>query len=144
MKKHKVKLVNVHEDVITLNVDGVPCSYFISRPQPLDVKDTNMLRAVMDTQFLGAMTAALYPSSFLSRLFGWFRGLRGAVLCHIIRTDGRCFDELVAPGHTPKMFGQAVADFVEKVGVEVDIDEKTKGVVLLKSDVDKIRKGKTY
>jgi len=39
------------------------------------------------------------------------------------------------------VFGQAVADFVEKVGVEVDIDEKTKGVVLLKSDVDKIRKG---
>ena len=139
--KHKVKLLSTHEDLITLKVDGVLCRYLIGRPQPLSPADTGMLRNVLDTRFLDAMTAMVYPSNFLSRLFGWFRGLRGAVLCYIIRTDGHCFSELVTPGHTPKVFGQAVADFVEKVGVEVDIDEKTKGVVLLKSDVDKIRKG---
>ena len=125
--KHKVKYIGTHEDIITLRVDGVPCSYLIQRPQPLGSADATMLRNVMDTKYIELLTASVGfvhprrdPWAFLAKLFSgvWERRARVS------------------------LFGEAVADYIEKVGVEVDIDEKTRGVVLLKSDIGEIRKGR--
>ena len=124
--KHKVKLMHVHEDTITLKVDGVLCSYLIQRPQPLSFADANMLRATMDTRLLESLVASsgfVSPSRRLTSI-AW----------NFIKAFGGRKSELL-------LFGQAVADYIEKVGVEVDIDKETKGVVLLKTDVDRIRKG---
>ena len=42
------------------------------------------------------------------------------------------------------VFSEAVADYIEKVCIEVDISKKVKSFVLLKSDIEKIREGKIY
>jgi len=140
--KHKVKLVGVKGEIITLKVDGVPCAYFIQRPTPLTSQDSFRLRTVMDTRMLESLLLTSLPGNFVSRLVCKLRGLSGAVLVRTVRTDGHCFDELVSPGNVPKSFGEAVADYIKKVGVEMNIDKKTKGIVILKSDVDKIKEGR--
>ena len=38
--------------------------------------------------------------------------------------------------------GERIADYIEKVGIKLDIDESVKGVVLLETDVEKIREGR--
>ena len=72
------------------------------------------------------------------------RGLRNVVLVRTVQSDGQSFDELVKPGKISRswasVYRESVADYIEKVGVEVDIGE-TKCVVLSKHEVEKIRKG---
>ena len=143
--KHKVKLVKVVDDVITLKVDGALCNYLIQRPQPLGSADVASLRSMMDEKFLSAMTRSLYTNrGFLRNLFYGLRGLGGAVLTYVVHADGRVFEKFVKPEYASKTFGEAVADYIEKVCIEVDISEKVKSFVLLKSDIDKIRKGEIY
>ena len=140
--KHKVKLVRVEGEVMTLSVDGVLCSYLIQRSSPLSSQDAAMMRSVMDTQFLEALkSSVLSPVGFWRGLLLKLRGLSGYVLTRVVRPDGKVFEEFVKPENVSKSFGEMVADYIRNVSVEVDIDKKTKGVVMLKSDVDKIRKG---
>ena len=54
--KHKVKLVSVHEDIITLKVDGVLCSYLVQRPQPLSPADARMLQTVMNNRLFESLS----------------------------------------------------------------------------------------
>lgn len=140
--KHKVKLTKVDGDFFDCLVDGVKCRYLIQRPQPLGSQDVAMLHGVMDTRFLETLTSSmLTPTGFWKGLLLKFRGLSGYVLTRVVQSDGKVFEEFVKPGNVSKSFGEGVADYIKKVGVEVSIDKKTKGVVILKSDVDKIRKG---
>jgi len=140
--KHKVKLVRVEGEVMTLSVDGVLCSYLIQRSSPLSSQDAAMMRSVMDTQFLEALkSSVLTPVGFWRSLLLKFRGFSGYVLIRIVQSDGKVFEEFLKLGNVSKSFGEIVADYIKNVGVGVDIDKKTKGVVILKSDVDKIRKG---
>ncbi len=146
--KHKVKLVKVINDNIILKVDGTLCEYLIQRPQPLSPVDAKMLRGVMDERFLSAMSHSLSASytnwGFLRNLLYRLRGLGGAVLTYVVHADGRACATFVKPGYVLKTFGESVADYIEKVSIEVDISKKVKSFVLLKSDIDKIRKGEIY
>ncbi len=146
--KHKVKLVKVVNENIILKVDGALCEYLIQRPQPLSPVDAKMLRGVMDERFLSAMSHSLNASytnwGFLRNLLYRLRGLGGAVLTYVVHADGRAFETFVKPGYVLKTFGESVADYIERVCVEVDISKKVKSFVLLKSDIDKIRKGEIY
>jgi hypothetical protein len=118
----KLKLVKVEDDFFECLVDGVLCRYLIQRPQPLDVRDAAMLRNVMDTHFLETL-ARPARASFFQR-----------------------FEGLVRPGKASRSWAAAyresVADYIEKVGVEVALDGGAKGVVLLRADIDKIREGR--
>ncbi len=150
--KHKVKLLKVQGDFFDCLVDGERCRYFIQRPQPLSCYDALMLRDVMDSEFLKEVntrfTKSCIHSTWIQSVSPWrwlllkFWGLSGHILTRIIHADGRVVEEFVLPHGVSKSFGQMVTDYIDKVGVEVDIDKKTRGVVVLKSDVDKIREGK--
>ena len=128
MKKHKVKLVDVCGDVILLRIDGELCSYLIQRPQPLSFVDSTMLRSMRDASTLEALArvhvAMARPHE---RLLQWFFGLWRH------RVD--------VPFSLPSN-GERIADYIEKVGIKLDIDESVKGVVLLETDVEKIREGR--
>ena len=124
--KHKVKLVGVQGDIIHLKVDGASCSYLIQRPLPLSFADP---------------IESLFQSSGMMRprrrLLQWFSGL------------WRRKVEFTSLPHTSTMQslfprsinGERIADYIEKVGIKLDIDEEVKGVVLLESDVERIRGG---
>jgi len=121
--KHRVKLLRVHDDYFDLLVDGVQCSYLIQRPQPLGIGDAALLRSTMDTRLIESLAQAS----------GLVRPKRGML---------QWFCDLWNHRSSVHLFGESVASYIEKVGVVVNINKKTKGVVLLKSDVDKIREGK--
>jgi len=175
--KHKVKLVKVVDDVITLRVDGVLCAYLIQRPQPLSFADAALLRGVMDTSLLKVLTESCGWMMPQSRLRRWFLGLikLGVIICVLSMAavafsiygflafhDGMyvlggvcgivgfvcgvymCREKSSKQRVKAPLFSVAVADYIEKVCIEVDISEKVKSFVLLKSDIDKIRKGEIY
>ena len=135
--KHKVKLVGVQGDIIHLKVDGASCSYLIQRPLPLSFADPNMLRSVMDTRLLESLFQSSGMMRPRRRLLQWFSGL------------WRRKVEFTSLPHTSTMQslfprsinGERIADYIEKVGIKLDIDEEVKGVVLLESDVERIRGG---
>jgi len=142
--KHRVKVVSAKNDVITLKVDGVLCSYLVQRPQPLTIADTGLLKVAMDTNILECMSRELPMYTLVGiwqRLLLKLRGLGGYVLTRVVHSDGRVFEEFVRPGCVSRSFGETVADYLVAIGVEVDIDKETKGVIILKSDVDKVREG---
>lgn len=146
--KHKVKLTKVVGDVITLDVDGVLRSYLIQRPQPIGLGDAMLLRSMKDERFLSAMTQSLSATytnwGFLRNLLYKLRGLGGAVLTYTVHADGRAIAAFAKPKYVQKTFGGFVADYIEKVCIEVDISKEVKSFILLKSDIDKIRKGEIY
>jgi len=141
--KHKVKLLKVEGDFFDCLVDGERCRYMIQKPQPLSSADANMLRSAMDTRLLAAMTSSMLTSVGLwQRLLIWFRGLGGQVLTQIVGSDGQVFSEFVALGNVTSSFGERVANYIEKVGVEANLDKHTKGLIILRTDVAKIKEGK--
>lgn len=121
--KHRVKLVKVDGDIIRLRVDGELCSYLIQRPTPLGLHDAEMLRAVMDTRLLESLVRDSGLGRPQERLYRRF--------CRLVDSWR----------HKIPFPCELVAAYLEAVGVEVSIDKKTKGIVILKSDIDKIRKG---
>ncbi len=138
MKKPKV--ISYKNGVIALKVDGRLCSYFVDRPQPLSAADATMLRNTMDMKFLGAMTSAMYINrGFLRNLVYKLRGLGGAVLTYVVHADGSVFETFARQEHGLKM-SEVIANYIEKVGVEIDVGE-AKALVIHRSVVDKIRRG---
>jgi len=141
--KHKVRLMKVEDDFFECLVDGERCSYMIQRPQPLSSADANMLRNVTDTRFIATMMSSmLTPVGLWQRWLSRFRGFGGYVLTQAVKSDGQVQSAFVRPGTVTKSFGERVATYLEKVGVEANIDKKTRGLIVLKTDVDKVREGK--
>lgn len=116
--KRRIKVIGYKNDVITLKVDGQLLSYLVGRAQPLCHADAVMLRRVMDASIIESMLAV--PQN---RILSWFHKLWG-------HKNGVSYSY------------ETVADYIEKVGVEVDISKKAKALVILRSHVDNIRKGR--
>ncbi len=124
-----IKVISFRDNIITLRVNGRMLAYFVDRPQPLSPTDAAMLRGIMDTTLYKAM----YDLELDKAVFG----LKLSRLFSCLVSRWRYISRTPAA----YLLGRSVADFIESVGVVVDVDKKTKALVLLKSDVEKIRKG---
>lgn len=111
-KKMKVKVLRAENDVIDLLVDGVPCTYLASRPQPLAARDIGAVRQALDFSLLESLCragASVQPEFPLARLWRRFVGQcrkREAVVTTVFR----------AP---------VIAGYIRENGLPLDIDGVT-------------------
>ena len=123
--------------------------YNVRHPQPLDVRTGRFQSASMkvlhyasDEMFLRAMVNAVSaPTSLmvLKRFFGFWKR---TVMTYIMCKDGRVLElsQGESSGKTISFFGPKIADFLEKLGVPLDLDGR-ECLVITKSDLEKIKKG---
>lgn len=103
--KVKVKSTDERSRTVTLSVDGVPCTYFIDRPQPLTAHDIAVLHAAMDTTWMYAIMEEVHPKTSLSSLVDRF-------LLSLRRRKPATY----------VFINSAVADFVRREAVPLEVD----------------------
>lgn len=137
--KVKIKEVREEDNVVVLSVNGVDNAYLLSRPQPLDAYDTQLLRHTMDMKFLQAMTESVQeprPFVMVRRFFGGL--FKKSSYVNIIREDGTTLFLTEDKAHS--FFGPKVIDFIQRHGIPIEVEGK-QCMVLTPHDLERLEKG---